>query len=148
MCMCATESYSTVVWNIKYSAVLAAVIKSRGSIAGVWLTHWLTDSAAVACVCFCACVYVCVCVCVCVCVSACVCLTLCGSSGRPAVCCRCSKNSEPCHNPWISHQQTRLPYGCVWVNVCVCDSICVEHVQWSDKRPTQCTDTTEYYIII
>ena len=31
----ATESYSTVVWNIKYSAVLAAVIKSRGSIAGV-----------------------------------------------------------------------------------------------------------------
>ncbi len=58
--MCATESHSTFVWNIKYSAVLAAVIKSRGSIAGVWLTQWLTDSAAVACVCLCVCVCVCV----------------------------------------------------------------------------------------
>lgn len=35
ICACVPESYSTVVWNIKYSAVLAAVIKSRGSIAGV-----------------------------------------------------------------------------------------------------------------
>ena len=35
VCMRGTDSYSTIVWNIKYSAVLAAVIKSRGSIAGV-----------------------------------------------------------------------------------------------------------------
>lgn len=58
-CVCCPCTYSRAVWNINYSAMLAAVIKSRGSIAEVWLTHWLTDRAAALCVCVC--VHVCLC---------------------------------------------------------------------------------------
>lgn len=42
-----------------------------------------------------------------------VCLKLHVVPGRPAVCCWCSKNSEPCHISWCSHQQTRLRV-CEW----------------------------------